>query len=113
PCPASVSLPTGQSAGVVNKAPRLLPRKKHGVACDSTYVPAGTLILTGSASPFALMIAPRRLQSFGVASSHCTSAGSSAVVSPSNSALARDRECLVHDVSFELLIATDAAASRG
>src|SRR5437763_117378 len=192
PCPASVSVPTGQSAGVVNKAPRLLPRKKHGVACDSTYVPAGTLIVTGSVRPLALMIAPRRLQSFGVASSQATRLGSSAVVStlktaaragiapraaarpkannrrsfdhvigiplpsaairrqslaaatfvlrsqriraglgrsgwlrtrtrpgfrrlwpapirrlnrasPSNSALARDRECLVHDVSLELL----------
>jgi hypothetical protein len=55
--------------------------KKQAALCLRTYAPAGTLIVLASESPLARAMAPRRLQSPGVASSQADSEPSSVVVS--------------------------------
>jgi hypothetical protein len=60
--------------------------KMQVAVCLSAYVPAGTLMMGASDIPFALMMAPRRLQSFGVASSQFVALASSSWRSTSSAA---------------------------
>src|SRR5439155_14239329 len=90
PAPIRVtSAPMHSAVVLTSKSPNWWVRNVQLVAWLSTYVPAGTTMVLASERPLALMIAPRRLQSFGAASVQAVAAGSSTVVSTVNVA-ARD-----------------------